>query len=158
MLSKPFRKMSKIGLGIILLLLLVVEGLSGYGLYVNNKTASASVVAQPTPIPTIDRTIVHTVQNFPRTVVTGHYETFSVTLNKRKHVPVVYEIFNPGAIKPTESVTVYTDANGYSQHRFLITVKPKSGQRDTIGIGVYYQGELQVYTRFAVQVPKGKNH
>ncbi len=164
MLSKPFIGLSRGALIVVLLVLVALECAGAAGLYLGNRTASANSNprATPTPVrltpaapfpgPTAYKgPPILTVQNFPRTVVAGHYETFSVRLRGLPNVLLTYKIGYPDGT--TDAVKVLTDSTGYSKHAFLIKFKLAPGQRAPIGIGVSYSHQLQAYTRFAVQAP-----
>ena len=160
MLVRPFRSLPRSTLIRLLILFLLIEVAGAAGLVATNKSSSA---AAPTPTataikkPTVNIVVstpyvgppVLTVQNYPRTVINGHSETFSVRLKGLPHVLVTYSIAYPDG--RTESVQVLTDGTGYSKHRFLITYKLGHGKRKPIGIGVSYSDKLQAFTRFAVQ-------
>jgi hypothetical protein len=160
MLAKPFRPIPRGGLIILLVLLVALECAGGAGLYFSNRTASAAplVPVHPTPIPKptagYQGPPVLTVQNFPRTVLAGHTETFSVRLKGLPNVLIKYTISYPDGHH--EGVDVLTDGTGYSKHSFKIKIKLKPGERQTIGIGVSYGNKLQASTRFAVQGAKAK--
>ncbi len=153
MLAKPFRAIPRAGLILLLVALVALECAGGAGLYFNNRTATAAPVVQPTPVakPTVgyQGPPVLTVQNFPRTVLAGHTETFSVRLKGLPNVLIKYTISYPDGHQ--EGVDVLTDGTGYSKHSFKIKIKLKPGERQTIGIGVSYGNKLQASTRFAVQ-------
>lgn len=150
MLSRPFRGMARGRLFVMLILLLLVEAAGGAGLYVNNRHASAATppavrAATPTAAPTLA-----TIRNYPRTVVVGKTETFSVRLPELANQQVTYVVAYPdGAV---DRVTVHSDVTGFSQHTFLIQFKP-AGRREAIGIGVYVNGQKRAFTQFAVQLP-----
>src|ERR1035437_2738889 len=102
MLAKPFRAIPRGSLFLLLVLLIVLECAGGAGLYLSNRTASAAPVKpppHPTPVakPTEGYTgpPVLTVQNFPRTVLAGHTETFSVRLKGLPNVLIKYTISYP---------------------------------------------------------------
>ena len=169
MLGRPFRALPRAMLIVILLILLALEAAGGAALYWNNRTTKAAGGATPTPtlkpgvpggpinVPTAYKgPPILTVQNFPRTVVAGHYETFSVRLAGLPNVLLTYSLSYPDG--HTESVKVLTDGTGYSKHAFLIKFKLAPGQRAPIGIGVSYSNKLQAFTRFAVQAPSGFEH
>jgi hypothetical protein len=155
MLAKPFRALPRGGLIILLIVLLALECAGGAGLYFSNRTASAAPVIPVHPTPVAKPTVgysgppVLTVQNFPRTVLAGHTETFSVRLKGLPNVLIKYTISYPDGHQ--EGVDVLTDGTGYSKHSFKIKIKLKPGERQTIGIGVSYGNKLQASTRFAVQ-------
>ena len=162
MLAGPFRAIPRGGLIMLLALLIVLECAGGAGLYLSNRNANAAPV-KPTPHPTAiakptpgyKGPPVLTVQNFPRTVLAGHSETFSVRLKGLPNVLIKYTISYPDGHQ--EGVDVLTDGTGYSKHSFQIKIKLKPGERETIGIGVSYGDKLQASTRFAVQgVPTTK--
>jgi hypothetical protein len=154
--ANPFRAVSRSGLVVLLVFLVVLECAGGAGLYVSNRSAGAAP-ATPLPHPSAKPTAVYqgppvlTVQNFPRTVLAGHKETFSVRLKGLPNVLLKYTISYPDGHQ--EGVDVLTDGTGYSKHSFLIKIKLAPRQRETIGIGVSYGNKLQVSTRFAVQGP-----
>jgi hypothetical protein len=155
MLAKPFRALPRGGLIILLIVLLALECAGGAGLSFRNRTANAGPVVPVHPTPVAKPTIgysgppVLTVQNFPRTVLAGHTETFSVRLKGLPNVLIKYTISYPDGHQ--EGVDVLTDGTGYSKHSFKIKIKLKPGERQTIGIGVSYGNKLPASTRFAVQ-------
>ncbi|MGH2343735.1 MAG: hypothetical protein ACRDG4_00805 [Chloroflexota bacterium] len=157
--ANPFRAVPRTGLILLLVLLIILECAGGAGLYLSNRSASAAPATPrsrvtPVVLPTADYKgpPVLTVQNFPRTVLAGHKETFSVRLKGLPNVLLKYTISYPDGHQ--EGVDVLTDGTGYSKHAFLIKIKLPPGQRETIGIGVSYGNKLQASTRFAVQGPE----
>ncbi|HVC79882.1 MAG TPA: hypothetical protein VNL35_05185 [Chloroflexota bacterium] len=164
MLSKPFGGLSRGALVVVLVILVALEGAGAVGLYLGNHTASANSISGGTATPgmgapataapdptTYNGPPILTVQNFPRTVIAGHYETFSVRLRGLAHVLLTYRIGYPDG--STDAVKVLTDSTGYSKHSFLITYNLGASHRAPITIGVSYSQKLQAYTRFAVQAP-----
>jgi len=164
MLSQPFSGLSRGALRVVLVVLVVLECAAAAGLYLGNRPVSANSGSAATATPVqgaADAVIPHptayngppilTVQNFPRTVIAGHYETFSVRLRGLPNVLLTYKIGYPDG--STDAVKVLTDSTGYSKHAFLIRFELAPGQRAPIGIGVSYSHQLQAYTRFAVQSP-----
>lgn len=166
MLGRPFSGLSRGALRGLLVVLIALECAAGAGLYLSNRSATASAgPATPSPSPGSSQMPpnratpykgppILTVQNFPRTVIAGHYETFSVRLKGLPNVLLTYSISYPNG--RIESVKVLTDTTGYSKHAFLIHFKLAPGQRAPIGIGVSYSNKLQAFTRFAVQAPSSR--
>ena len=153
MLSRPFRGMSAGVLRLLLVLLLGLEAAGGVGLYLNNQPAKAAApIAPPKKTPTAcNGPATINVQNTPRTVLAGEYETFSVILKCLPRAVLTYEVSYPDGTN--DALQVNSDASGFSKQRFLIGYKPQKF-RETIGVAVSYNGKQQAATRFTVQVPK----
>jgi hypothetical protein len=88
------------------------------------------------------------VKNYPRTVMIGQYETFSVCLPNLPNRLLTYTIAYPDGT--TQEAKVLSDRTGYSKERFLINFQPQ-GSRDSVSTGVSYQDTVQIATRFAIQ-------
>lgn len=152
MLARPFLSLSKGTLSLLLVLFVLLEIALGSAFYFTTKSSPKTAIA---PIPA-GRKVCHstsTVQNFPRTVLINHYETFSVCLKDLPNVILTYTLSFPDGTTP--SIKVLSDKTGFSKQRFLIKYKPQ-GKRDSVGIGVSYLGKTQINTRFAVQNPSYK--
>jgi hypothetical protein len=151
MLSRPFRGMGRGRLIVILIVLLLVEAVGGAGIYVNNHQAEAAQAPQPMHKPAaVAGPAMRLVHNYPRTVVVGKTETFSVRLPELADKRVTYVVAYPDG--SVDQVEVQTDASGFSQHTFLIQYKPND-RREAIGIDVYYMAHKRAFTQFAVQLP-----
>jgi hypothetical protein len=133
----------------LLALFVVLEIALGGAFYFSAKGSTKAAVV---PVTTVRRTChsAGTVQNYPRTVLIGHYETFSVCLKDLPNVILTYTLSFPDGTTP--SIKVLSDKTGFSKQRFLIKYTPQ-GRRDSVGIGVSYLGKTQINTRFAVQNP-----
>jgi hypothetical protein len=153
MLARPFRSMSRSALVLLLLVLVILELVLGTGLYVSTKGNTTAATATATPPPFRACNSTGKVENYPRTVLIGQYETFSVCLHGLKNQVLTYTLSYPDGT--TQEVKVLSDKTGYSKERFLIKYKPQ-GLRDSVGIGVSYQDKVQIATRFAVQNPNYK--
>jgi hypothetical protein len=146
--------MTKSSLLLLLLVLVVLELVLGTGLYVSGKGNSTAAPVSPTPPPFRACNSTGKVENYPRTVLIGQYETFSVCLKGLKNQILTYTLSYPDGT--TQETKVLSDKTGYSKERFLIKYKPQ-GHRDSVGIGVSYQNKVQITTRFAVQNPDAKS-
>jgi hypothetical protein len=147
MFGRQLRSMSKSMLKAMLVALVLIEIGLGTGLYFSSKSSSAAPTPSATPAPR-PCTATSSVLNYPRTVLIGHYETFSVCLKHLPNVILTYTLSFPDS--STKSYKVLSDRTGYSKQKFLIKYVPR-GYRETIGIGVSYLNKTQIDTRFAVQ-------
>jgi hypothetical protein len=142
-----------------LLALVVVELLLAAGLYkTTQQAASTGSGVQPSVVPPVGTATRHhgqtanlpLVQNWPRTVVVGNKELFSVRLPHLPNTSVTYTLVFPN--EPPHTQVMKTDASGFSKVIFDITHQPAQ-YREPVVISVYYHGVQEATTRFAVQLP-----
>jgi hypothetical protein len=119
------------------------------------STPAATAVASPVSAQKVCTKAGDLIQNSPRTVITGHTETFSACLPGYAGVTVTYSVkYSDGS---GSSYKVKVDKTGYSKRTLLIKHLPKTG-RDSVTISVAYGTKVHLRTQFAVQAPGYGGH
>jgi hypothetical protein len=90
------------------------------------------------------------IHNFPRTVVVGQAERFSVLLPGQPHTWLTYILHYPDGHE--DHIPVRTDGRGYSSYTFHVSPYQARHFRETGSVGVEdADGRMLAYTRIAIQ-------
>ena len=141
-LSKPFRGMPKLRLGLLLVLLLAVEGALLYALKQNNPAATAA--PQPTPVVI---SAPSPLEGVPAVASVGSAQQFSVKIPALAGKPVTYTVhYLDGS---ADTATVQADATGFTKRRFVLRYDP-TGRHQSIEVDVLSGGTVQASGRYPV--------
>jgi hypothetical protein len=121
---------------------------SGNGRSSAKDGAKATTSQAPAPTASAPGTLV--IHNFPRTVVVGQAERFSVLLPGQPHTWLTYILHYPDGHE--DHIPVRTDGRGYSSHTFHVSPYQARHFRETGSVGVEdADGRVLAYTRIAIQ-------
>jgi len=142
-LSKPFRGMPKLRLGLLLVLFLAIEGALSYALKQNNQQATAAS-APPTPVVS---TVPAVLEGLPAVAPVGSAQQFSVKIPDLAGKAVTYTVhYLDGSV---DTATVHADGTGFTKRSFVLRYNP-AGRHQSIGVDVSVAGVTRASGRFPV--------
>ena len=142
-LSKPFRGMPKLRLGLLLMLFLAAEGALSYALKQNNQQATAAS-APHTPVVS---TVPAVLEGLPAVAPVGSAQQFSVKIPDLAGKAVTYTVhYLDGSV---DTATVHADGTGFTKRSFVLRYNP-AGRHQSIGVDVSVAGVTRASGRFPV--------